>query len=118
MSNSSLSYVLKAKTDTENPGILMQAGIDSSSAEMTIYVLNYNPDDKHLKIDPGKWHISAAPATMRSLYAAGPLSSNTVSYPGEIKSINRSVAIGKSGKPSFVVPAWSVNEIRLSLKGK
>ena len=82
---------------------------------LVIYILNYRPDSPKINIDLSEFKLANDSATIRTVRADGPLSSNTSAHPNQIISIIKEIKIKNFKKPVFVLPPWSVSEITLTL---
>jgi alpha-L-arabinofuranosidase len=102
------SVVIPAKASFVIPA---KAGTPS----LTIYVLNYRPDAPSVTLDLKAFSLASKTASLRMVYADGPLSSNSEANTNAIKKAEKQVIIKNPGKPVFTVQPWSVTEITLIL---
>ena len=137
MSRSPLGFVLKIDTLRSLPGIYLQAGTSlaipakassvipakassvipakAGTPSLTVYVLNYRPDTPEIKLDLASFSLKPQTATLRSVNADGPLSTNSRANPGAIRKSEKQISLKNPKKPVFTLLPWSLTEITLTL---
>ena len=116
MSHSPVSWIFRTDQNKEIKGVYTQAGTSNDGKQLIVYLLNYNSDEKQIRIDPGKYSLDGDKISVKEIFAESPFSSNTINHPNEIHRTSRFVKCTRREKPRVTVLPWSVTEIILPVK--
>lgn len=111
MSHNPADWILRTDQDKDISGLITQAGVSHEGDKLILYILNYNADNKQIRIDPGNWGLSPNGIRLKTVHANGPFSSNTINHPEEIQTTIQTLNLLNRRKPQITILPWSVNEI-------